>query len=542
MAKIARNEPCPCGSGIKYKKCCGFSLKQPSSESTPTKMESIFKKHHAAERIRVKQQGLGKPIISTVVSGHQVVAVGNTIYYGKSWKVFQDFLSNYIKKILGEEWGNAEIAKPFQDRHTILKWYDSYCSFQRKNCHKNGELYSANAIGVVICYLGTAYNLYLLNHNVELQQRLIHRLKNIGNFQGAYYELIIANCLIRAGFELTLEDEADESSKHCEFSAISKLTGKKYWVEAKMRSVSGLLGKNDLDGTTHWDPTSLISKHLGDALKKPALDERLIFIDVNAPPTEEAGNPKWMEAAIRRLEDREKDLKDGQQAYVFVSNMPFHRSLNDEQLRRALLAFGLGIPDFCRPGVFRLTELYKRKQKHIDAHNIFESFQTYPNIPTTFDGSLPSESLNKDAMPIKIGETYFFEGIEGTGVLAEVTSATVNEAEKKIYFGVFTEEKKSMILTKDITDDALSDYKAHPDAYFGVYQQAPKKIKDPFDLFEWMIQSYKDTPMDKLLELCRDVQDFMILKELPREELVLELCERWTISAVASSSQGDTGS
>jgi preprotein translocase subunit SecA len=25
-AKIGRNDPCPCGSGKKYKKCCGASL------------------------------------------------------------------------------------------------------------------------------------------------------------------------------------------------------------------------------------------------------------------------------------------------------------------------------------------------------------------------------------------------------------------------------------------------------------------------------------------------------------------------------------
>jgi len=223
MAKIGRNAPCPCGSGRKYKKCCGFSMKQrasdpvPSSRSIPPNTESILKRHQAVEKIRVEQQGLGKPIISTVASGHQIVAVGNTIYYGKSWKVFQDFLANYIKKVLGEEWGTKEITKPFPDRHPILKWYDSYCSFQRKNSKEDGELFSANAVGVAICYLGTAYNLYLLNHNIELQQRLIGRLKNVGNCQGAYYELIVANCLIRAGFELTLEDEADESTKHCEF-------------------------------------------------------------------------------------------------------------------------------------------------------------------------------------------------------------------------------------------------------------------------------------------------------------------------------------
>jgi hypothetical protein len=28
MKKIGRNDPCPCGSGKKYKKCCGIENKQ----------------------------------------------------------------------------------------------------------------------------------------------------------------------------------------------------------------------------------------------------------------------------------------------------------------------------------------------------------------------------------------------------------------------------------------------------------------------------------------------------------------------------------
>jgi hypothetical protein len=78
-----------------------------------------------------------------------------------------------------------------------------------------GEVSSAVMTGVVACYLGTAYSLYLLDHNVELQARLVHRLKNPKDFQGAYYELIVANALIRAGFKLTLEDGTDPSTKHC---------------------------------------------------------------------------------------------------------------------------------------------------------------------------------------------------------------------------------------------------------------------------------------------------------------------------------------
>jgi hypothetical protein len=35
MAKIGRNEPCPCGSGKKYKKCCESALSAPAAPVTP---------------------------------------------------------------------------------------------------------------------------------------------------------------------------------------------------------------------------------------------------------------------------------------------------------------------------------------------------------------------------------------------------------------------------------------------------------------------------------------------------------------------------
>jgi hypothetical protein len=35
MSKINRNDPCPCGSGKKYKKCCGAEKSSPSREFTP---------------------------------------------------------------------------------------------------------------------------------------------------------------------------------------------------------------------------------------------------------------------------------------------------------------------------------------------------------------------------------------------------------------------------------------------------------------------------------------------------------------------------
>lgn len=338
--------------------------------------------------------------------------------------------------------GNAELVKLLAERHTILQWYDTYCRYQAATITTPGLASVAEVTGVVACYLGLAYSLYLLDHNLELQTRLVHRLKNQREFQGAYYELIVANTLIRAGFKLTLEDETDPTTKHCEFSAVSLRTEKKYWVEAKMRAVVGLLGKDQSDGSPDRNPLSQMVPQLNNALRKPAADERLIFIDLNTQPVMDMdGKPTWVERASTRLEQYEpNELAPGVTACVFLTNVPFHRALNDRP-HIALAPSGLGIPDFNRPGFYRLSEVYRQKRKHIDAHDIAAAFIKYPQFPPTFDGSLPSESLDGNPRVI-IGETYVFDGVRNLSgstednLVGTVTTATVLESEKRIYIGV----------------------------------------------------------------------------------------------------------
>ncbi len=524
--KIGRNQPCPCGSGRKYKRCCGVPLKNVSSR--PLYSTSALERYKADELIRQQQQGLGRPIIAVKAKNQQIVVAGQTVYSSPTWKTFPDFLSDYIKMILGAEWGNAEIAKLLPNRHPILQWYNECCHHQRRYLQPSGEIKSLPMTGVVYCYLGLAYSLYLLKHNVELQDRLIKRLKNQDNFQGAYYELIVANSLIRAGFDLVLEDETDSTTKHCEFAAVSKKTGKRYWVEAKMRGVVGLLGKTENDGTKKTDPTSELIKHLNNALKKPASNERLIFIDLNTDPCDDK-KPAWIERAVRKLDWCEKKLNSNQSAYVFVTNMPFHRTLKSEQQGHAVLAHGLGISDFSKPGNYRLSEIYRRKQKHIDAHDIMEAFGKYPQLPTTFDGSLPSIVKGNFYDRIIIGETYFFEGIGEKGVVATVTTATVDENAKIAYIGTST----GHILTKPMSDDELNDYRSHPEAFFGRIQTSPrKKVENRYELFEFFLDAYKKTPKDRLLEFMKGAADFSSLQKMDQADLAIEYTERCCASEV----------
>jgi hypothetical protein len=265
--------------------------------------------------------------------------------------------------------------------------------------------------------------------------------------------------------------------------------------------------------------------HLNAAFKKPAKDDRLIFIDLNAEPgTIKDGKPEWGGRAVKRLEQYEqKELPHDEDAYVFVTNLPFHRMLNDaisnNPLSIAALPFGVGIHDFNRPGNYRLLEAHRLKQKHIDAYDIGEALQKYPQLPSTFDGSLPSETLYGDNGRVLIGETYFFDYIDGKGLLATVTSTAVVESEKKMYIGT----DKGSILSFPMSDEMLADYKANPESYFGRVQPAGNsKVDNIFELFEWLMKTHEPLGRDVLLQRLAGVHG---VDQMTDDELRAIYCE-----------------
>jgi hypothetical protein len=55
MEKVGRNDPCPCGSGKKFKKCCESKVAKRSIGnaqviSGPNKMASLFQRHVAPQK------------------------------------------------------------------------------------------------------------------------------------------------------------------------------------------------------------------------------------------------------------------------------------------------------------------------------------------------------------------------------------------------------------------------------------------------------------------------------------------------------------
>ena len=192
MIKPGRNAPCPCGSGAKYKRCHGRLDAAPMPTvgalglpvmRPPQALIDALRKHVQQQQRYKEKHGLGKPIIHTNLHGYKIVAVGNEIHWTKeeTCKFFPDFVGKHLKTILGKQWGNAELAKPLEERHQILKWYDSLCRYQRSIPREADGTFAAAPNGASMAWYRLAYDLYLIRHNAKLQNRILDRLRECGH-------------------------------------------------------------------------------------------------------------------------------------------------------------------------------------------------------------------------------------------------------------------------------------------------------------------------------------------------------------------------
>jgi hypothetical protein len=512
--KIGRNDPCPCGSGVKYKKCCGKLTARPSGP-IPEQIRTRLMSHESAESRRQSQQGKGKPIISTEFQGYRFTAVGSRLHYSKRHKTFIDFLGDYIRSVLDPKWGNAEIGKPLKDRHQILQWYDAICTLQRTNMKRpNGEIQDMPMNGLLAAYYGLAYNLYLLQHNAELQKYLIRRLKRSESFYAAYYETYVAAWFILAGFTLRMEDEQDSTRSHPEF--IATRDGKSYSVEAKTRQ----------PGKEHYD----VGNQLYAGLCIQAHYPRVIFIDMNAGV--DADFNACMNGALAAIKGREPTLTikgaPAPSAHVYVTNQPYHLALYETRLPVVCLAAGFKIPDFGHGAPFRsYTEAYKARMKYAALNDVQKAIVSY-KIPETFDGELPEFAFGKAKRRFTIGER--FEVAEG--IFVTLQSGVVAEPERRAYLVVSDDAGKGHIMTAELSDSEMEAYRSHPETFFGRIVQVSQKAEDPMDLYTFFFNGCKETSREKLLEFMRGAPDLEELKKLPEDELRYAYAERLTHSAM----------
>jgi len=524
--KIGRNDPCPCGSGKKLKKCHGNiqgqSIKMPSAPSLQSLLKKKMDEHQANEMQRKKQQGLGRPIISTDFKGHRVIAIGKELRWSEKWKTFHDFLFDYLKYCFEKEWWMGELKKNPQERHPILQWAVIAGEYTSQLHRKYGEIHAAPTIGAVDAYLGLSYSLYLLAHNAELQTSLVARLKHRDQFLGAYYETFVAATFIKAGFELVLEDETDVSTSHCEFTATYKETGRKFSVEAKARQGG--------------DSSPDVGGQLYRALIKRADHARIVFIELNHPrlANEEAADEfaGQISSNLRELEGR-LTIKGSPapEAYVFLTNFPYQYNLDKTNINIFALSEGYKIPEF-KPklSAANIREALRVRKEHYEMFKLMDSIKKHRGVPSTFDGEIPELTYGKTVSRLKVGERYMIPDENGNEVVGELLEATV--AWEKCLGSYRLEDGRIILATCPMTEDELVAYRKYPDTFFGVYKQQGRKAETPLDLFDFFYDCYKETPKEKLLELMDKYPDLDQLRNHDHEELVITFCERHVYSAM----------
>lgn len=519
MTKIGRNQPCPCGSGKKYKKCHGALI---APENIRKPLQEALNQSKVQRIQRQRQQGLAKPIVSGEFSGYRLVSVGNRLMFSKNWATFHEFLGDYIKDVMGADWGNAELAKPLEERHPILVWYNYLCNYQRAFIKVPGEVHSAPMIGAASAYLQLAYDLYSLANNAELQQKLINRIRDKDNFEGARYEVYVAATMIRAGFSLEFENEDDHSTSHCEFTATNTLTGKKFSVEAKRCANNSFR----------------LGRQLNRALAKRANHTRVVFIDINIPD-DVRNNDIYdkMDDALSRLRSFEGRVINGRplpSAYLFVTNNPWHHHLEDTGIRRFVMIDGFQIPDFKGGKRFpTLREALEARDRHREMEYLLQSMQEHVEIPATFDGKIPDFAFGDNTHRLLIGQHYLVKKEDGTDIVGKLTSATVLEPESAAYCIFACEDGKTRIEKCPLSETEMEVWKRYPDTFFGDVQQRKTKLETGMELYDFILASYSNTQKDRLLEFMKEAEDIDKLRDLDQPALAKIYAERITANILA---------
>lgn len=519
-----RNDPCPCGSGKKWKRCHGNPVSAPPPPAVdPDRGRDLkrqFAQHEAKETQRVLQQGRGRPIISTQFQGRRVVAVGGEVRASLNWLTFHDFLLDYIKDAMGREWGAAEFRKA--DPHPLMRLARLVQEFKQRHDGQANKVKTGHGTGAVMAYLGLAYNLYLLKHNAELQQRLVNRLRNRDQFWPAMYETFVAALLIRAGFSVTFENEADASRSHCEFTAVYRVTGRAFSVEAAYRE----------PGKSHAG----VSKQLRHALEKRADHERIVFIELNVgekvtPGPDPMRAVPWLRGALDSIRKRERSLIiDGHAAppaYVVLTNQPFWDFLDAPYVGLTYALEGFKIPEVRLDFAFTsIREGRLARDAHREIHELLGSMGTHNEIPVTFEGEIPEFAFGNEIARLVIGRRYVVPGEDGAPSEVTLDTATVDPARAQAICGVRDAKGVVHIATFSLSAEEVVAYQRYPDTFFGVPLTQGRHIESPLELYDFFFKTEGRRPKENILQLMGSANAAGELAEMSQEDLAVLYCER----------------
>jgi hypothetical protein len=224
-----------------------------------------------------------KPFITGELPGQRIVVVGRDILVCDRSATVIDVLFDYPKHVFGPNWWRSEAEKLICRQHQVVRWWFHVVDQAKKHQPGPSGICAMEPDGITSAYLLLAYDLYVLRHHSKLLTSTIRRLKHPEQFQGARFELLVIATLIRAGWQIELENEADITQKHSELTAIHKPTGTRLAVEAKSRHREGVLGQSG--SRTDWREVKLgLHRLMRKASEKQKGLPLIVFVDLNVPP------------------------------------------------------------------------------------------------------------------------------------------------------------------------------------------------------------------------------------------------------------------
>jgi hypothetical protein len=252
----------------------------------------------------------------------RIVAIWNKVIFRSRTETFHEFLIEVpVKGTFGEDWYKQQVAKPEDERHIVERWLRAFREESQRNRpadHKPGQVYAGPATGATTELIALAHDLYMLQKVNRLPDRLVDRLRNYNEFQGARYEVAIAAAFVKCGFEIEwLEGRA---GRHPEFIARNGRTRDEVAVETKSRRRPGVLHHRGV-----LPPEEELRADV-DRLYREALRQDLgdrpfaIFLDVNLPPSTAPGVvAHWQ----REIADRWQNTQQ-QVALLGFTNFAWH--------------------------------------------------------------------------------------------------------------------------------------------------------------------------------------------------------------------------
>jgi hypothetical protein len=257
----------------------------------------------------------------------RLVSAGPNLYLSGSDASWHAFLYDHLQLKLGVDWFWDESSKPVGQMHLLVRWFRDLCAVELDEKCQFTRWSEQTDTGSALAFRSLAYDVWCLEQHSCFSQPTLERLKSKDGFEGARYEIWVAACFTRAGFEIAFEDETDRRRSHYEFVATLAQTGAMYSVEVKRRH------RLNIDHARVFEEGQKLALDIAGlisaALRKHADYQRIVFIDINMPPLKDRIVDEHWAAQFRATKETlemQTPFKGpaAPNAFILATNHPYH--------------------------------------------------------------------------------------------------------------------------------------------------------------------------------------------------------------------------